>query len=52
MMSGAVHAVRFEPVGLEIEVEEGEWVLDAAFRQGLALPHGCRQGICSSCKCV
>lgn len=51
-MSEAVHSVRFEPVGLEIEVEEGEWVLDAAFRQGLALPHGCRQGICSSCKCV
>ena len=51
-MSATVHTVRFEPVGLEIEVEEGEWVLDAAFRQGIALPHGCRQGICSSCKCA
>ena len=52
MSEKAIHSVRIEPMGLEIEVEEGEWVLDAAFRQGLALPHGCRQGICSSCKCV
>lgn len=47
-----VHTVRLEPVGVELEVEEGEWVLDAAFRQGIALPHGCREGRCSSCKCV
>lgn len=47
-----VHTVRLEPVGVEMEVEEGEWVLDAAFRQGIALPHGCREGRCSSCKCV
>ncbi len=47
-----VHKVRFEPLGIEMEVEEGEWVLDAAFRQGLAIPHGCREGRCSSCKCV
>ena len=47
-----VHTVRFEPVGVELEVEEGEWILDAAFRQGIAVPHGCREGQCSSCKCV
>ena len=47
-----VHTVRFEPVGVEMEVEEGEWVLDAAFRQGIAVPHGCREGQCSSCKCL
>ena len=47
-----VHKVRFEPVGVELEVEEGEWILDAAFRQGIAVPHGCREGQCSSCKCV
>jgi propane monooxygenase reductase component len=52
-MSGKkVHHVRFEPVGVEMEVEEGEWILDAAFRQGIAVPHGCREGQCSSCKCV
>ncbi len=46
------YTVRLEPVGVEMEVEEGEWVLDAAFRQGIAIPHGCREGQCSSCKCV
>ena len=44
------HSVRFEPVDLEIEVSEDETVLDAAFRQGIALMHGCREGQCSACK--
>jgi len=52
MSEKTIYTVRFEPVGVEMEVEEGEWVLDAAFRQGLAIPHGCREGRCSSCKCV
>ena len=45
-----VHTVRLEPVGLEMEVEEGETVLNAAFRQGIALMHGCKEGQCGSCK--
>ena len=50
-MSGVqVHKVRFEPVGIEMEVEEGETVLDAAFRQGISLMHGCKEGQCGSCK--
>jgi propane monooxygenase reductase component len=48
----AVHIVRLEPVGIDMEVEEGETILDAAFRQGVALPHGCKEGQCSSCKCI
>jgi propane monooxygenase reductase component len=52
MSQKKIHTVRFEPVGVEMEVEEGEWILDAAFRQGIAVPHGCREGQCSSCKCV
>lgn len=44
--------VRLEPVGVEFEVEEDETILDAAFRQGIALPHGCKEGQCSACKCV
>ena len=44
------HTVRFEPVGMEIEVSEDETVLDAAFRQGLALAHGCKEGQCAACK--
>lgn len=47
-----VYNVRLEPVGVEFEVEEDETILDAAFRQGIALPHGCKEGQCSACKCV
>jgi propane monooxygenase reductase subunit len=46
----AKHKVRFEPVGIEIEVGEEETVLNAAFRQGIALFHGCKEGQCSACK--
>lgn len=49
---GEVYTVRLEPVGVEFEVDEDETVLDAAFRQGIALPHGCKEGQCSACKCV
>ena len=48
---GEVYTVRLEPVGIEFEVEEDEYILNAAFRHGIALPHGCKAGICSSCKC-
>jgi NAD(P)H-flavin reductase/ferredoxin len=43
--------VRFEPIGEEIECAPDETVLDAAFRQGLNLAYGCREGQCSACKC-
>lgn len=45
------HRVRLEPVGEEITCEAGETVLEAAFRQGLNLVYGCREGQCSACKC-
>src|ERR1700757_503441 len=44
------HTVRFEPVDLEIEVSEDETILDAGFRQGVMLAHGCKEGQCSACK--
>ena len=44
------HTVRFEPVGVEMDVHENETVLDAAFRQGISVMHGCKEGQCSSCK--
>jgi len=50
MSEVVTHKVRFEPVGIEMDVEEGETVLDAAFRQGIALMHGCKEGQCSACK--
>ena len=50
MSEAVLHKVRFEPVGIEMDVEEGETVLNAAFRQGIALMHGCKEGQCASCK--
>jgi propane monooxygenase reductase subunit len=47
---GDTHTVRFEPVGIEIEVDEDETILHAAFRQGIMLMHGCKEGQCSACK--
>jgi propane monooxygenase reductase component len=44
------HVVRFEPVGIEIEVDEDQTILRAAFEQGVMLMHGCKEGQCSSCK--
>jgi propane monooxygenase reductase component len=44
------HLVRFEPVGIEIEVDEDQTILRAAFEQGVMLMHGCKEGQCSSCK--
>ena len=46
----ASHVVRFEPVGIEIEVDESQTVLRAAFEQGIMLMHGCKEGQCSACK--
>lgn len=47
---GEKHKVYFEPVGIEIEVDEEETVLDAAFKHGVMLMHGCKEGQCSACK--
>jgi propane monooxygenase reductase subunit len=33
-----------------MEVDEDETILDAAFRQGIMLMHGCKEGQCASCK--
>jgi len=49
-MAGGKHVVRFEPVGIKIEVDEDQTILRAAFEQGVLLPHGCKEGQCASCK--
>ncbi|MCL4495647.1 MAG: 2Fe-2S iron-sulfur cluster binding domain-containing protein [Firmicutes bacterium] len=46
------YTVRLEPIGIEMEVEEGETILQAAFRQGIMLMHGCKEGQCASCKSI
>jgi propane monooxygenase reductase subunit len=47
---GQTYNVRLEPVGIEFEVDEDETVLRGAFRQGLMLMHGCKEGQCAACK--
>jgi propane monooxygenase reductase component len=47
---GDTHIVRLQPVGIEFGVDEDETVLNAAFRQGLMLMHGCKEGQCAACK--
>jgi len=44
------HKVRFEPVGIEIDVNEDQTVLRAAAEQGIMLMHGCKEGQCAACK--
>ncbi|GAA0942715.1 FAD-binding oxidoreductase [Pseudonocardia zijingensis] len=47
---GEKHIVRFEPVGIEIEVDEDQTILRAAAEQGVQLMHGCKEGQCAACK--
>lgn len=42
--------VTIQPSGHRFQNEDDESVLDAALRQGFALPYGCRNGACGSCK--
>ena len=41
--------VTISTTGHRFEVEENETVLDAAIRQNVGLPYGCRNGRCGSC---
>jgi propane monooxygenase reductase subunit len=47
---GEKHIVRFEPVGIEVELDEDQTVLRGAAEQGIMLMHGCKEGQCSACK--
>ena len=40
------YEVLIEPLGVTVEVEEGQTILDAALRQGVYLPHACGHGLC------
>jgi len=39
-----------ETLGVTIDVEEGQTILDAALRQGIYIPHACGHGLCGTCK--
>lgn len=44
------HTVTIEPLGEQIEVEDGQTILQAALRQGVWLPFACGHGTCATCK--
>ncbi|UCC56312.1 MAG: CDP-6-deoxy-delta-3,4-glucoseen reductase [Gammaproteobacteria bacterium] len=43
------YQVKIQSSGHSFTVEEQESVLDAALRQGVILPYGCRNGACGAC---
>ena len=42
--------VTIQPSGHTLSAEAGESILEAALRQGLTLPYGCRDGACGACR--
>ncbi|WP_108509396.1 CDP-6-deoxy-delta-3,4-glucoseen reductase [Polynucleobacter acidiphobus] len=44
------YQVELKKSGRTFTVEEDETVLEAAIRQGVQLPYGCKNGACGSCK--
>lgn len=44
------YTVTIEPTGEQIDVEEGQTILQAALRQGVWLPFACGHGTCATCK--
>lgn len=44
------YQVTLQPSGHQFSVGDDETVLEAALREGFALPYGCRNGACGACK--
>lgn len=44
------YQVTLKPSGHQFSIESDETILDAALREGYALPYGCRNGACGACK--
>ncbi len=44
------HQVTIQPSGHQFTVDDDETILEAALREGFALPYGCRNGACGACK--
>lgn len=43
--------VTFLPFGVDVPVEPGQTLLEAALAHNIAFPHSCTVGTCASCKC-
>ncbi|MGB1563489.1 MAG: NADH:ubiquinone reductase (Na(+)-transporting) subunit F [Sinimarinibacterium flocculans] len=44
------YQITVEPVGQNLEANEGQTLLDACLRAGVWLPHACGHGLCGTCK--
>jgi CDP-4-dehydro-6-deoxyglucose reductase len=44
------HHIIVEPSGRQFDAQTDETILEAALRQGLTLPYGCRDGACGACR--
>ncbi len=44
------YQIQVQPSQHQFSAEAGETILEAALRQGLAMPYGCRNGACGACK--
>ena len=44
------YQVTIQPSGHQFTVRDDETLLEAALREGFALPYGCRNGACGACK--
>lgn len=44
-----MYNVTINPAGQQFTVDEGENILEAGLRQGIALPYSCRGGSCGAC---
>jgi phenol/toluene 2-monooxygenase (NADH) P5/A5 len=44
------YQLTIEPLGVTIDVEDDQTILDASLRAGIYLPHACCHGLCATCK--
>ena len=49
--SAAAFQITVQPSGRSFGAHTGEPILQAAIRQGIGMPYGCKDGACGSCKC-
>jgi ferredoxin len=48
---GKDHVIQFARSGIEIVVDGGTTLLDAAHLAGVNIPSGCERGLCRACVC-
>lgn len=44
------YQLTIEPLGVTVDIEDGQTILEASLRAGIYLPHACCHGLCATCK--